>query len=869
MRRHTRELLAGIGIALLATACGGGGGGGSSDSTAEPVDPNPPTPLFTLSGTIATSTSQTVDSDTNDPAHTAVSNDDPANPQSIPSPVTLGGYVNEPGAGEPGRSQQSGDIDDYFRVDLLAGQRITMLVGDFAQADADLYLFDTGGNLVDFSVDTGRVESVSVPADGTYLVNAYAFAGATNYILAIGTPNTPGQPGAQAYEIVPWQAVVTYRDDKPVAGKTPDDLTRSLGMEQRAGGQGRSRLLAMKREQSSARRLGAAAPKADAIRDPDTRARWETLMAIKTLRRDPRVQHADANYKVRALAAPTDTAYPLQWHYPLIGLPEAWDTTTGDPGVVVAVIDTGILADHPDLAGQFVDGYDFVRDPASALDGDGIDPDPEEPAGVVGDASSGFHGTHVSGTVAARGGNQIGVAGSAYTSRVMPLRALGAGGAGTTYDIDQAVRYAAGLANDSGTVPQNPARVINLSLGGAPFSQTTQALFDAVRAAGVVVVAAAGNEANSAPLYPASYNGVISVSAVDTQQRLAAYSNTGPNIDVAAPGGDNSVDLNGDGYPDGVLSTAGSIGSNGVNFVYSFANGTSMAAPHVAGVLALMLSANPDLTPADIDAMLAAGELTDDLGAPGRDDQYGQGIINAQRAVLAALLASGTTPADNPRLVASASTLNFAGDGTALTLSLRNGGKGDLALLNVSASQPWLQVAPASVDPSGLGDYTVRVDRTGLAPGIYSADITAESTVNTLAVQVLVSAGGAVTGANVGVIYILLYDPVLGETVAEFASAGNGTNYPFQFTDVPAGSYELVAGTDADNDLEICDSGEACGAWLTIDQPILIDVNGNLGNFDFPVEYQVNLPTAAGIEAGSGAGRVAPVNARRTLPDGR
>lgn len=862
MRRHTRELLAAIGIALLAAACGGGGGGGgSNDAATEPVDPNPPTPLFTLSGTIATSTSQTVDSDTNDPAHTAISNDDPASPQSIPSPVTLGGYVNQPGTGEPGRSQQSGDVDDYFRVELLAGQSITMLVGEFAQADADLYLFDEQGFVVDFSVDTGRVESVSVPADGTYFVNAYAFFGATNYILAIGTPNTPAGLGAQQYEIVPWEAVVSYRDDKAGDGKTPDDLTRSLGMEQRAGGRGRSRLLAMKRDQSSARRLAGAAPKAATIRDPDTRARWETLMAIKTLRRDPRVKHAEANYKVRALAVPTDEAYPLQWHYPLIGLPEAWDTTTGDPAVVVAVIDTGILADHPDLAGQLVDGYDFVRDPTSALDGDGIDPDPQEPAGVSAEASSGFHGTHVSGTVAARGDNQLGVAGSAYNARVMPLRALGAGGAGTTYDIDQAVRYAAGLPNDSGTVPQSPAQVINLSLGGAPFSQATQALFDEVRRAGVIVVAAAGNEANAAPLYPASYNGVISVSAVDTQRRLATYSNTGPNIDVAAPGGDNGVDLNGDGYPDGVLSTAGSPGNNGINFVYAFASGTSMAAPHVAGVVALMKSVNRDLTPQDIDAMLAAGELTEDLGAPGRDDSYGQGLINAQRAVLAALQASGTTPADNPRLVGSTSTLNFARDGTALTLGLRNGGKGDLALVGVSASQPWLQVAPAAVDASGLGDYTVRVDRSGLAPGLYSAQITAESTVNTLTVQVLVAAGGADTGANVGVIYVLLYDPVLGETVAEFASAGNGTSYAFQFTDIPAGQYELVAGTDADNDLAICDSGEACGAWLTIDQPIRIDVNGNLGNLDFPVEYQVNLPSAG---ANDGAA-VATTRARRTL----
>jgi serine protease len=223
-------------------------------------------------------------------------------------------------------------------------------------------------------------------------------------------------------------------------------------MEQRAGGPGRSRLLAMTRGQHTAQQPGVAGVKATAIGDPDVRARWETLMAIKSLRRDPRIRHAEPNYRVNALATPNDQAYPLQWHYPLIGLPEAWDTTTGDPLVVVAVIDSGVLANHPDLAGQLVEGYDFISDPQNAADGDGIDPDPQDTAVGGGDAASSFHGTHVSGTVAARGGNLMGVAGSAYSSRVMPLRALGQDGGGTSYDVDQAVRYAAGLANDSGTV---------------------------------------------------------------------------------------------------------------------------------------------------------------------------------------------------------------------------------------------------------------------------------------------------------------------------------------------------------------------------------------------------------------------------------
>jgi serine protease len=806
-----------------------------------------------------------VDGDTNDPTTEAVSNDTISSAQPIPNPITLGGYINRPGTGAPGRSQVAGDIDDFFRVELLAGQSVTMLVADFERADADLYLYDTRGNILDFSIETGEVETLVIPEDGTYFVNAFAAAGATNYLLAIGAYDTVNALSKQHYNIVPWQTVVKYREDdsSTTTGALHREISLLMGLKQRAGGRGRGRLMDLQQGLISAlqhdKRLGAATGKHKEFRDPDLRARWETLLAIKSLGGDPRVEYAEPNYVVRALATPNDEAFPFQWHYPLIALPEAWDTTTGTFDVIVAVVDTGILSNHPDLAGQLVDGYDFVSDPSSAGDGNGIDPNPQDPGNALNAGSSNFHGTHVSGTVAARGNNGLGVAGTAYTSRVMPVRALGAGGAGTSYDVSQAILFAAGLPNDSGTVPQQAADIINLSLGGGPFSQATQDLFNQVRAAGVMVVAAAGNEASSLPAYPASYNGVISVSAVDAQRRLATYSNTGRHIDIAAPGGDNGADLNGDGYPDGVLSTGGTNTVNGVNYVYSFLNGTSMAVPHVAGVLALMISVNPDLTPADIDALLVRGDLSDDLGAPGRDDQYGHGLINAQRAVLAALASGGKSPADNPHLVASASTLSFGGISDTLELVLRNGGKGELALLELSASQPWLTMAPLEVGAGGLGTYRVSVDRSALQPGVYSADIVAQSSVNGLRVRVTLSVGDGSAAADVGVIYVLLYDAVLTEVVAQFTTAARQGNYHFEFSNIPHGQYEIVAGSDADNDLFICDSGEACGAWLTVDRPILIELDADTHSINFPIEYLVSLPSiSANTQAASDTRRALP-----------
>jgi serine protease len=859
-------------FSLTVTDNRGASGTASTNVTVNPVVENP---TFSLSGTIRATASQSADGDTNDPARVVIANDTPATAQPIANPTTLGGYVNEPGTGAPGRSRLSGDVEDYFRVELLAGQAVTMLVADYDRADADLYLCDIEGKVLDSSITSGEIERLVIPADGTYLINVSVFRGATNYILAIGSQDPAAVAGGRGQSIVPWQAVVGYEDETGnprIAARSPRDIALGMALEQRAGGGGRAHLMTLRRDLADVRqlesRLGRALGKRAAIADPDRRAEWETLITIKSLRRTPGVAYAEPNYRVKAFAVPDDAAYPFQWHYPLIDLPAAWDSTSGTPGVIVAVVDTGVLSGHPDLANQLVAGYDFVRDQANAGDGDGIDPDPEDPGGGDAAGGSSFHGTHVAGTVAARGNNGQGVAGVAYGARVMPLRALGTDGSGTSYDVAQAVRFAAGLANDSGTVPAQRADIINLSLGGGPFSQSAQILYNEVRAAGVAVVAAAGNEASTVPAYPASYANVISVSAVDLQRRPAFYSNRGGAIDIAAPGGDSTVDLNGDGYPDGVLSTGGSASASGIDFAYTFLSGTSMATPHVAGVLALMKSANPDLTPADIDALLERGELTEDLGLPGRDDSYGYGMINAARAVAAALVASGQPPADQPRLVASASTLNFGSIVQSLDLELNNAGSGELALLELSPSQPWVRVTPGQTDATGLGRYQVSVDRSGLSAGIHAADLRARSSVNSLNIRVLVSVPGEETNADVGVLYILLFDSAGAQPVAQVAVRGENGTYPFVFTDIPAGVYEMVAGSDADNDLFICDAGEACGAWLTLDQPILIQLDSDREDIDFPVEYLVSLPAiedAAAATPGAQPGKPRAGNGR-TIP---
>jgi serine protease len=271
---------------------------------------------------------------------------------------------------------------------------------------------------------------------------------------------------------------------------------------------------------------------------PELRLKYETLLAIKQLRRRSDILEASPNYRFQALRVPNDTLYHYQWNHALINLPQAWETTRGDSSVMVAVVDSGVLMQHPDLKIKLSQGYDFVASRQTELDGDwGIDSDPNDPGDQFPGGST-FHGTHVAGIIGALTDNEEGIAGVSWLTKIMPLRVLGKGGEGFDYDIEQGIRFAAGLANDSGTIPTQPADIINLSLGGSEFSLGLQKLIAEVQNQGIIVVAAAGNEDTNIPMFPASLEGVISVGAVDINKRRASYSNFGADLDLVAPGGD-------------------------------------------------------------------------------------------------------------------------------------------------------------------------------------------------------------------------------------------------------------------------------------------------------------------------------------------
>ncbi len=599
----------------------------------------------------APATEIAVDSDDgSNPSAIFIPNDTTAAAQNLPNPVTVTGYVNQPGSSPEGRSRVAGDLVDVYQVRLKAGDRITLtIVGDGVQADLDLGLADLDGKLLDASAGQVRVESLTVKTAGDFLVLVGANRGASHYELTIGPAR--GSVTASLRLSDPFavgQAIVRFSDQRVEIQSGLRARVRVLGgfAGRDHETQQRSVLfdLAGLKQVAAYRTLASAEsspfPGGFQPADPAVQDKLKTLYRVKALNLDSEVQSAGLNYIRRILFAPNDPFYPYQWHYPQINLPQAWDVTTG-ANAIVAVIDTGVVLSHPDLQGQLVAGYDFIKDPAVAGDGDGIDPNPDDPGDHYDNGSSSFHGTHIAGTVAAATNNSVGVAGVAFSAKVMPLRALGIGG-GYDYDIEQAVRFAAGLANDSGTVPPRRADVINLSVGGPGFSPGSQAAYDQARAAGVVIVAAAGNDGIDEMNYPAAFPGVIAVGAVDINKARAPYSNFGHWISVVAPGGNTAQDVNGDGRPDGVLSTATTDRSGALVNDYAIWQGTSMATPHVAGVIALMKAVAPSLTPQAITNLLTSGALTDDLGVPGKDDQFGYGLINASKAVTAAGGGSGS-----------------------------------------------------------------------------------------------------------------------------------------------------------------------------------------------------------------------------------
>jgi len=390
-----------------------------------------------------------------------------------------------------------------------------------------------------------------------------------------------------------------------------------------------------------------------------------TALARDLKERDSNVEYAEPDRIMKKMLTPNDPRYGEQWHYfeTTGGLRAnaAWDVVTGS-GVNVAVIDTGYRP-HADMSGQFVGGYDFITDTAIAADGNGRDADASDPGDSVtagqcgaGEPASGssWHGTHVAGTIAAKTNNGVGVAGVAFNAKIVPVRVLGKCG-GYTSDIADAIIWASGGTVAGVPANANPAKVINMSLGGGgACDTTTQNAINSARSRGTVVIVAAGNEnQNASNSNPANCAGVVTVAATNRSGGRAYYSNYGTVVDVAAPGGDVRT------AGGGILSTlnAGSTGPGADS--YAFYQGTSMATPHVAGVAALMLSKTPTLTPDQIESQLKSTSRP----FPATCTSCGAGIVDAAKAVGGIIIdpPPGTNEVESNNTTSTANSVTISG----------------------------------------------------------------------------------------------------------------------------------------------------------------------------------------------------------------
>lgn len=830
MQMATERLgIGGLLLAGLLSGCGGGGGGGSSSDGSTPD----------ISGVISLESRTRVDLDTADDIRVgeSVTNDSRSAAQDLPGTTVTGGYLSA-SSGRYNTGTQ--DVFEYFedRTDIYAvrlapGDRIALQV--FESPDAYfsfgtlppqpvLKLVSSDGSLEE-ALDVGQSNTVpeSFPEGGYFLEVSTSGGAPFRYVLTLADEGAASVMNTRYVEpdFLLGEAIVTFKPSlMPQTGSEAVARAMSANQAHSLGG-GSWRV-----------RQNSGAPVSAFSAQSSKQSRENTVTWIRELRESPDVAVAEPNYLYHAQQIQTnnDPLYSRQWNHPLINLPLAWQVAPeGGLDIGIAVMDTGLFTAtpgtrdnwHPDIDSN-VQILNATMDYVSAEldiddrfgDPDGRDTNPADP-GDGKSQSSNFHGTHVAGIAGSVDGNGEGGIGVAPNSNILPVRVLGKEGFGNSADLIAAVNWAA---------VRNEIDVINLSLGGLGPSQSLEDAIDRAYGAGKLVVAAAGNEGTDEATFPAAFANVVGVGAVGRSGERAPYSNVGPSVDLVAPGGNASSN---DGL---IISTWGT--DDGGNFVPGYAGlqGTSMAAPHVAGVYALMKSVDADMTPDLFFQFLAGGQLT---SPPPNRTEYGAGLIDALKAVDAALDGDTSTI-----LAASPSSLQFNGvvNQQEFTFAKYPSNAG-ITITSVAALPSWLSIdlgePPVSVNASE--PVTVSVDTSGLDESeSYRADIeisytddSGEPTVSPLTIPVTLQFGGSPEDLDAGRHYVLLVSTDDDrETIAQTVVNAAEGQYQFAFDEVAPGEYFLVAGTDMDNNGLICENGEACAEYPVNGLPEKIVIGG-------------------------------------------
>lgn len=814
---------------------------GSGGSSAKSVSVIATIPLYSLSGTIKSLEFTALDGDVPNTSLPSIGNNiEPLEVQPLKNPSQVIGHA---------KYNAESDINDkwdLYSIDLVGGQYASLETTEWDEDepdknDLDLHVLNSNGIVIASSTGSETYEVVTLPGSGTFYVAVEAYNGKSRYVLTIGSVY-------QGFKLSNYSSEVAIEKNKiRIAPRSEEVAFQSLIENDRYNQLNiqRESFFNFKRsnlapnagylyevsegdaELARAKRLykesigGSFFKPTDEQIDDMLFKKYISLTA--SLHKD---FYVEPSFKISSLGAFKATDYyGLQWNHHNINTAEAVNAVGNElNNTVVAVLDEGSPTKNSGVYNliDFVDGgYDFIDD----------DSDPTGP-------SVNNHGTHVAGIIAADNTKEYI---NGMSVRVLPIRVLGPNG-GSTEGIINGLKYAGGETNSSGTSYKSdnfPISSINMSLGGCYTSEyECNEISNFIARSGIPVVVASGNcKCNGVssssycpvPTNPAQCEGVIRVAATDFENIRAPYSSYDQTVDIAAPGGNTSLDKNADGNPDGVLSYSADDDGD-------FWQGTSMAAPHVAGAIALMKVVNPSLTPTDIDNMIIEGKMTNDIDTVGKDIYTGYGLLDVVKSVdEASKFEAGSAVKDSVNV--SPTQLKYAFTIKDLNITITKVGSGNLSITGVYADQPdgIKFTAPGAELP--FGTYQFSIDRSFYTEGSYQntfyfglSDGTYPRVTATFAV------GDERQAPDLGTTYALLIDNETGDVVQEITLDISSGSAAYEFTNIDSSKkYRINIGSDIDSDNFICQWGEFCDSMPESNDPEsnYFTLDQNLTDVDF------------------------------------
>ena len=791
--------------------CSGSGGSSASSS----VNLKLIEPLYNLSGKVQVAYNSFADSDVPNADYTSISNNSSSSAQILSLPAQLVGYASK-----------ETDEWDIFKVNASKNQSVGIEIADYDRSDPtkndlDLLIVDLDLNIVADSESIKSYEVLGIP-EGEYFIAVKAYKGASKYVLSVGTKFS------KSYSKSVFSSEYTYAGEKLLVQKKEilelaqdaawkqSQLMDQLGFDK--GSDYSVYSYSEKDEFLDPRKVfkkfgflndSSQMSKALRAKNPEVISQAQKRKFIALLDANTPEYFILPNVLTTSHAFSQDPEYYRQWNHVAINLDDALNSIGKNvKDIVVAVVDSGrppkgsrayydtnFVDDEMDFLTEIYENGTLVADTGN--DGDGIDGDATD-ATIISQTNFQSHGTHVASTIAAKNNNYK-INGMAV--KVMPIRALpNKPYAASFQGILDSFKYAAGLTNSSGTLPSRRADIINASLGGAPIEICD--FLTPILATGIIMVAASGNNYSSDNSYPASCPGVISVGAVDKDFKKASYSQYNANVDIVAPGGQVDFgDQNGDGVADGVYAWG-----NGDQLISI--DGTSMAAPHVAGAIALMKFVQPDLTYDDVSSILASGGMTHDLGDVGRDNSYGHGVLDVAKSISS--LANFNSANANTFGSLNQSTFDFGTTVDSIEMKLSKYGTGSLKIIGLEADNTEGLSYSESTDSEGFGDYTIVLDRVNYENGTYHNAIYFKFNNNTYSrAYITYNVGPEPPIGSLEVAYIGLRDGT-GEFISSKKINLISGTADFSFIDLKVGSYDIVIATDIDGDDTYCSTGEFC-----------------------------------------------------------